>query len=193
MSTPTLISYLQNANNLEETGEKNFVCVVDNVVVGNITSLKIQAVNGEVVPVVFPDWKTFLKILQSPNHAFIERPIRIFPGTIWNGTEFIAPSEPEVARNETTNGIYLKVNNSCIYYELEWMPIKDYTMYTVGLLREYLERNPSLELNVVVVISPKKTISFDILTLLQQITHLTHLQLHSNYSMLKLRLKALHP
>jgi hypothetical protein len=28
-------------------------------------------------------------------------------------------------------------------------------------LREYLERNPSLELNVVVVISPKKTISFD--------------------------------
>jgi|688.fasta_scaffold00827_34 hypothetical protein len=161
MSTPTLISYLQNTNNLEETGEKNFVCVVDNVVVGNITSLKMQAVNGEVVPVVFPDWKTFLKILQSPNHAFIERPIRIFPGTIWNGTEFIAPSEPEVARNETTNGIYLKVNNSCIYYELEWMPIKDYTMYTVGLLREYLERNPSLELNVVVVISPKKTISFD--------------------------------
>jgi hypothetical protein len=153
-----LISYLQNKNNLEELQQKCFVCVVDNVVVANITNIQIN-MDNTLVPVILPDWQTFLKILQSPNHIFIERSIPIFPGTIWNGQDFIA-NEEQISEDNTLNDVYIKINNSCIYHEGNtWIVIKEYTMYIIELLIDYLNKNPQLEINI--IINSKKTISFD--------------------------------
>ena len=136
-----VISYLQNSNHAEESEDKCFICVVDNIVVGNIIKCKMSLDNN-VVPVILPDWQTLLKILQSPNHQFVERPIPIFPGTIWNGQDFIAPTEPEDA--SVTQGIICKkVQSSYIYYDNNmWIAVKDYTMYVVALLEDYLNKNP---------------------------------------------------
>lgn len=98
-----VISYLHNPDNLEVSEDKCFVCVVDGIVVGNIIkfTMKLETkLDNNLVPVVLPDWQIFLKILQSPNHQFIERPIPVFPGTIWNGEEFIAPVIEETVVNE---------------------------------------------------------------------------------------------
>ena len=144
-----VISYLQNSNHVEELEDKCFVCVVDNIVVGNIMKCKMS-VDNNLVPVILPDWQTLLKILQSSNHQFIERPIPIFPGTIWNGEDFIAPTEPEDA--SVTQGIICKkVQNSYIYYDNNmWIAVKDYTIYVIKLLEDYLNKNPSLCINVFV-------------------------------------------
>jgi hypothetical protein len=144
------ISYLQNSNHVEELEDKCFVCVVDNIVVGNIMKCKMS-VDNNLVPVILPDWQTLLKILQSPNHQFIERPIPVFPGTIWNGQDFIAPTEPEDASVTQNNIICKKVQNSYIYYnDNTWIVIKDYTMYIIALLEDYLNKNPSLCINLFV-------------------------------------------
>ena len=160
-NTCNIISYLYNPNSLDEFQQKCFVCVVDNLVVGNITTIKMNLDNNSLIPIILPDWQTFLKILQTPNHQFIERPIPIMLGTIWNGEDFIAPSETEIV-STTDNGVYVKINNSYIYYDNNiWPPIVEHTMYIIGLIRNYLESNPSLEVNIVLVIANKKTISFD--------------------------------
>ena len=144
-----VISYLQNSNIVEELEDKCVVCVVDNIVVGNIIKCKMS-VDNNLVPVILPDWQTLLKILQSPNHQFIERPIPIFPGTIWNGQDFIVPTEPEDA-SITQSIICKKVQSSYIYYDNNmWIAVKDYTMYVIELLEDYLNKNPSLCINVVV-------------------------------------------
>ena len=146
-----VISYLQNSNHVEESEDKCFVCVVDNIVVGNIIKCKMSLDNN-VVPVILPDWQTLLKILQSPNHQFVERSIPIFPGTIWNGQDFIAPTEPEDA-SVTQSIICKKVQNSYIYYsDNTWIAIKEYTMYIIELLEDYLNKNP-LSINLFVNIN----------------------------------------
>lgn len=155
-----LISYLQNKNSLEEFQQKCFVCVVDNVVVGNIISIQMNIENN-LIPVILPDWQTFLRILQSQNHQFIERSIPIILGTTWNGEDFIANSEPEIV-NSVDNGVYIQVNNSYIYHDRNiWQPIIDHTMYIISLIKNYLENNPLLEINIVLVMANKKTISFN--------------------------------
>ena len=40
-----------------------------------------------------PNWENFQKILSSENHQFIKSERCIVLGTLWNGTEFIAPNE----------------------------------------------------------------------------------------------------
>jgi hypothetical protein len=143
-----MISYLQNSNHVEESEDKCFVCVMDNIVVGNIIKCKMN-INNNLAPVILPDWQIFLKILQSPNHQFIERPIPVFPGTIWEGEEFIAPIEDvPVTQNGTT---CKKVQNSYIYYENDILiAVKEYTMYIIELLEDYLNKNPLLCINVFV-------------------------------------------
>jgi hypothetical protein len=138
-----VISYLQNSNHVDELEDKCVVCVVDHIVVGNIIKIKMSLDNNNIVPVILPDWQTLLKILQSPNHQFIERPIPIFPGTIWNGQDFIVPTEPEDA-SITQSIICKKVQSSYIYYDNNmWIAVKDYTMYIIALLEDYLNKNPS--------------------------------------------------
>lgn len=154
-----VVSYLKNSNNLDEFEQKCFVCVVDNKVVANITNINLNLDNN-LMPVIFPDWTTFLKILHSENHQFIERPIPIFPGTIWNGQDFIAPESEVFDNNNVENNFYVKINNSYIYYESNiWINVKDYTMYIIELLKEYLNNNPQLQVNI--VLNSKKTITFD--------------------------------
>lgn len=160
-----VVSYLHNSNNLEESEEKCFVCIIDGKVISNIIKLKLKK-DDVIVPVILPDWQTFLQILQSKNSQFIERPIPILPGTIWDGENFIADVKEGIQGNETqvnTNdtGVYIKINNSYIYHENNlWNLIQNYLFYEIELVRNFLEQNPSLEINIVFAFTDKKDISF---------------------------------
>ena len=165
-----VVSYLHNSNNsinLGKTEEECFVCVIDNIVVGNIIKFKMSLdLDNKFVPVLLPDWQIFLKILQSPDHQFIKSEINILPGTFWNGEEFVVSNEqneqnePEILENNTEYDVYKKINNSYIYYENSFGDcVKDYNMYIIDILSEYLNNNPLLEINM--VINSKKIMTFD--------------------------------
>ena len=49
--------------------KKCIVCLIDNVVVGNIITSGI--VNDCMLRTFFPKWETFTEILKSDNHKFI--------------------------------------------------------------------------------------------------------------------------
>lgn len=155
-----VVSYFYNPTNFQESEDKCFVCVNDGKVVGNIITVKMNLDNN-LVPVLLPDWETFIKILESPNHQFIKSDIPVLVGTIWDGSDFIAPVQ-QVQETETINGVYIKINNSYIYHENNfWDLVREYTLYQIELLQEYLENNPSLEINIVVMTaSTKKNIIF---------------------------------
>jgi len=157
-----LVSYLHDSSNLE-SDEKCFVCVVDDKVVGNITTMKMNLdANSNLIPVIFPDWRTFLTILQSPNHKFIEQPIPVLPGTTWNGSHFIAHVESSSQMDENDEAVYTKVNNSCIYHEKNYLnDRREYFLYEIDLLRQFLEQNAALEINVIMTTVPNPNASFE--------------------------------
>ena len=139
--------------------QKIFVCVVDGIVVGNIANIKKNnsennSENTDSISVFMPKWELLVKILQSPNHKFIENNTAVVLGTIWDGENFIAPAdnEPNIIKSEdNVDIICIKVNNSYIYYENDiWVAVKDYTNYICDIIKQYLENNSTLELNIVI-------------------------------------------
>jgi hypothetical protein len=96
---PSFIS-MENPN--IDFEQKVIVCLIDNIVVANISNFKIQ---GDNMLAFLPTWELLLKIVQSPNHKFIEHTSWIVEGSIWNGEEFIARVIEETVVNEeiTTN------------------------------------------------------------------------------------------
>lgn len=127
--------------------KKIFVCIVDGVVVGNIYNNRQIENNMEIF---LPKWESLKTILESPNHKFIEYSSCIVNGTIWDGENFIAPIE-EINLAGSINTCFKKVNDSYIYYDNSmWIAIKDYIMYIIELLEEYLKNNPSLCVNIFV-------------------------------------------
>jgi hypothetical protein len=148
MSLANSLCLLNLENSSIEFEQKVFVCVVDNIVVGNVLNTRI--INGY-MEIIMPTWENFEKILTIPNHQFIKNDKCILVGTIWNGEEFIAPVEPEVVSTTPTDIVCKKVQNSYIYYDNNmWIAVKDYTMYIIELLEDYLNKNPSLCVNLVV-------------------------------------------
>ena len=146
--------HMKMENPLAPFEQKFFVCVVDNKVVGNIVNFNTNNQNNELMTVFMPEWETFVNILKSPNHQFIENSTSVVIGTIWDGQQFIAPiiyEESSIFTAENDTGVYIKVNNSYIYYENDiWISVKDYTLYIIELLCEYLKQNSSLEVNIIV-------------------------------------------
>lgn len=148
MSLSNSICLLNLENPSTEFEQKVFVCVVDNVVVGNISNNRV--ING-CMETFLPSWDNLEKILTSSNHKFIKNNKCILVGTIWNGEEFIAPVEPEVVSTTPTDIVCKKVQNSYIYYDNNmWIAVKDYTMYIIQLFEDYLNKNPSLCVNLLV-------------------------------------------
>jgi hypothetical protein len=145
MSSAFSFCLLNMENPSVEYEENIYVCVVDDIVVGNFYNKRIIS-NG--MEVIMPTWENLKKILTSPNHKFIKNNKCILVGTIWNGTEFIAPIEQNVVSIVSTDIICKKINNSCIYYDNNmWIAVKDYTMYIIDLLEDYLNKNPLLSIN----------------------------------------------
>ena len=71
--------------------QKVIICLIDNVVVANISNFKIQ---GSDMIAFLPTWELLLKIFQSPNHKFMEYDSRVVEGSIWDGEKFISAPEP---------------------------------------------------------------------------------------------------
>lgn len=93
-------------NATDEFKQINILCLIDNVVVANISNIGIHV---GCMQVFLPEWELLLKIFQSPNHKFMEYDSRVVEGSIWNGEEFIAPDveeTPNVENNtDSTNTI----------------------------------------------------------------------------------------
>ena len=156
MSLSQTICLFNLENSSIDFEQKVFVCVVDNIVVGNVSNIRI--INGG-MEVFMPTWDSLEKILTSPNHKFIKNDKCVLVGTIWDGEEFIAPTEPEEIHITPKDIIFKKVNNSYIYYDNNmWIAVKDYTMYVIELLEDYLNKNPSLCVNLFVNINTDKSI-----------------------------------
>jgi len=159
MSLANSLCLLNLENPSIEFEQKVFVCVVDNIVVGNISNNRI--INGG-METFLPTWEGFEKILTTPNHKFIKNDKCILAGTIWNGEEFIAPTEPEDICVTPKDIICKKVQNSYIYYDNNmWIAVKDYTMYVIELLEDYLNKNPSLCVNFFVNINANNSIELN--------------------------------
>jgi hypothetical protein len=160
MSLANSLCLLNLENSSIEFEQKVFVCVVDNIVVGNISNTRI--ISG-CMEVFMPTWEGLEKILTIPNHQFIKNDKCILVGSIWNGHEFIAPiDEPEDVSNILKDIICKKVQNSYIYYDnIMWIAVKDYTMYVIELLEDYLNKNPSLCVNFFVNINANNSIELN--------------------------------
>lgn len=132
--------------------QKVFVCVVDGIVVGNIANFQRYNDNTDLIPVFMPKWELLVKILQSPNHKFIENSRAIVLGTIWDGQDFIAPNEPiDVQFSDDNIGVYINVGKSCIYYENNlWIAVKDYTFYIIDILKELLLQLDNNSVNIII-------------------------------------------
>ena len=152
MSLTNSLCLLNLENPSIEFEQKVFVCVVDNIVVGNVSNTRIVSRGMEVF---MPTWEGLEKILTIPNHQFIKNDKCILVGTTWNGKEFKAPiEEPEDVSNTPKDIICKKVQNSYIYYDNNmWIAVKDYTMYVIELLEDYLNKNPLLCINLFVNIN----------------------------------------
>jgi len=89
--------------------QKVYVCIVDNIVVGNIVNNRIIS---DCMEVFIPKWETLEKIFISKNHKFIKNDKCVVIGTIWDGENFIAPYD-ETANNlinETRHDIINRVS-----------------------------------------------------------------------------------
>jgi hypothetical protein len=156
MSLAQTICLFNLENSSIDFEQKVFVCVVDNIVVGNVSNIRI--INGG-MEVFMPTWDSLEKILTSPNHKFIKNDKCVLVGTIWDGEAFIAPTEPEELHIIPKDILFKKVNNSYIYYDNNmWIAVKDYTMYVIELLEEYLNKNQSLCVNLFININTDKSI-----------------------------------
>jgi hypothetical protein len=158
MSLANSLCLLKLENSSIEFEQKVFVCLVDNIVVGNISNTRIISGGMEVF---MPTWEGLEKILTTPNHKFIKNDKCILVGTIWNGQEFTAPIEPvsEYESNIPKDIICKKVQNSYIYYDNNmWIAVKDYTMYVIQLLEDYLNINSTLCVNIFVNINTNNSI-----------------------------------
>ena len=125
--------------------KKCIVCLIDNVVVGNIITSGI--VNDCMLRTFFPKWETFTEILKSDNHKFIfnEKPVGL--GTLWDGENFIEKIQKiEEFKINTIN--FKKIKDSCIFYEELIEPVKDYTNYIIDILEEYLNIK-NVNLNII--------------------------------------------
>jgi hypothetical protein len=161
MSLAHSLCLLKSESQSNEFEQKIFVCIVDNIVVGNISNNRLLDCGMEVF---LPSWENLEKILTSPNHKFIKNDKFILLGTIWDGEQFIAPvesePEPENALNLETNIVCKKINNSYIYYDNNmWIAIKDYTFYIIKLLENYLQNNSDLFVNIFINIESNQNIN----------------------------------
>jgi hypothetical protein len=85
-------SYIRMENPNVDYEQKVIICLIDNVVVANISNFKIQ---GSDMVAFLPTWELLLKIFQSPNHKFIEHDAHVVEGTLWNDDQTLTPLDPQ--------------------------------------------------------------------------------------------------
>ena len=95
------------------------ICLINDVVVGTITK-RFELLK----------WETFLKIIKSDNHKFIESDKIIPNGYVYDGENFI------INCIEDEQLSVIKVHKSYIYHEAKFQGIvSDYTNYIIELLK----------------------------------------------------------
>jgi hypothetical protein len=75
-------------NSQVEFVQKNFICLISNVVVGRITNINIT---GNDMIVMFPKWEKLLNVLESQTPSFVPYDKFVPDGSVWDGTQFILP------------------------------------------------------------------------------------------------------